>query len=104
MYLPTFLSYIVLSFMTRLSQCNDRPIIGILTQETYWSSLRKYVKNENCSYIASSYVKSVEASGGRVIPVFTNKTTTYYEWVTTTDTFELRLWDRQYILSNVIEK
>lgn len=77
MYLPIYLTYIILNFATRLTLCNHKPVIGILTQETYWSSLRQY--NENCTYIAASYVKSVEASGGRVIPVFTNKTTAYYE-------------------------
>lgn len=81
MRLPIIYLTFITSFMTKLTLCNESPIIGILTQETYWSSFRN-VLPINYSYIAASYVKAVESSGGRVIPVFTNRTTTYYEWVT----------------------
>ncbi|XP_060869859.1 gamma-glutamyl hydrolase B-like [Metopolophium dirhodum] len=76
MYLPVFLT-LILSFVTKVTICNERPVIGILTQEVYWSSF-KNVKPFIKSYIATSYVKSIEASGGRVVPVFTNRTTKYY--------------------------
>lgn len=68
----------ILSLTTKLTLCNEKPIIGILTQETYWSIFKNKLF-VNYSYIAASYVKAVESSGGRVIPVFTNKTTAYYE-------------------------
>lgn len=46
---------------------NDRPIIGVLAQE-----LRKPEPNRN-SYIAASYVKTLEAAGARVVPVMVNR-------------------------------
>ncbi|XP_026815982.1 gamma-glutamyl hydrolase B-like [Rhopalosiphum maidis] len=76
MYLPVFLT-LILGFVTKLTICNERPVIGILTQEVYWSSFNN-IKPSNNSYIAASYVKAIEASGGRVVPVFTNRTTEYY--------------------------
>lgn len=78
MYLFICLIYI-LSFWTKLILCNEKPVIGILTQETYWS-LYKDFKPLN-SLIAASYVKAIETSGGRVVPVFTNKTTAYYTYI-----------------------
>jgi len=69
--------------VVKLTICKERPVIGILTQEVNWSySLRKLAPLTH-SYIAASYVKSIEASGGRVVPVFTNRTTEYYMYVTT---------------------
>jgi len=72
---------LILSFVVKLIICNERPVIGILTQEVYWSGFKTLVPLNN-SYIAASYVKSIEASGGRVVPVFTNRTTKYYVYVT----------------------
>lgn len=48
---------------------NDRPILGILSQEqsTYLQS--KFPEENYTSYIASSYVKDVEKSGARVVPI-----------------------------------
>jgi len=80
MYLPVFLT-LILSFVVKLTICNEKPVIGILTQEVYWSSFKTSVPL-NTSYIAASYVKSIEASGGRVVPVFTNRTTAYYMYGT----------------------
>lgn len=82
----TFFIYLnlILIFVTKLTLCNERPVIGILTQEIYWSNFRNYTPS-NRTYIASSYVKAVESSGGRVIPVFTNRTTEYYTYVTQTN-------------------
>jgi len=81
MYSPAFL-ILILTLVTKLTTCNERPVIGILTQEVYWSSLKNITPFNN-SYIAASYVKAIEASGGRAIPVFTNRTTEYYVYVTT---------------------
>lgn len=63
----------ILSFIVTLIisvEClNDRPIIGILSQETF--SVNKYFPGENYeSYIAASYVKFIESAGARVIPVW----------------------------------
>lgn len=77
MYYPIFL-IIILSFVVELTICNENPVIGILTQSIITSSF-KYSKPLNSSYIAASYVKAIEASGGRVVPIFTNKTTEYYK-------------------------
>lgn len=49
-------------------ECNDRPVVGILAQESY--SVNKYFPNEKYhSYIAASYVKYMESAGARVIPI-----------------------------------
>lgn len=77
MYLSIFQAFI-LSFLTKIILCNENPVIGILTQDTSWTTYRNNVPI-NSSYIAASYVKSIESSGGRVIPVFTNRTTEYYK-------------------------
>ncbi|XP_050421186.1 gamma-glutamyl hydrolase B-like isoform X2 [Adelges cooleyi] len=78
-----FRAIVLLSALQLLSSQkngNDQPIVGILTQEIKWSVLSKSYPELPLSttYIASSYIKSVEASGGRVIPVFTNKSLMYY--------------------------
>ncbi|XP_076846462.1 gamma-glutamyl hydrolase [Brachyhypopomus gauderio] len=49
---------------------NDRPIIGILTQEVEDPEMKPYGK----TYIPSSYVKFIESGGGRVIPIRLNQT------------------------------
>jgi len=54
-----------------------RPIIGILAQEK--DSWVKDSPANTSSYIAASYVKSVEAAGARVVPVQINQDDEYYE-------------------------
>ncbi|XP_031439903.1 gamma-glutamyl hydrolase-like [Clupea harengus] len=49
------------------SKRNDRPIIGVLAQEL------KNPEPKRNSYIAASYVKTLEAAGARVIPVMVNR-------------------------------
>lgn len=75
-----FYLLLLLFFSTKLIFCTEDPVIGILAQETYWSDIRQ-TTSLNSTYIAASYVKAIEASGGRVIPVFTNRTTEYYAYV-----------------------
>lgn len=60
------LSCVVFSTLTRAT--NLRPIIGIVTE---WTGDEK-LKNQ--SYIAASYVKFIESSGGRVVPILNNST------------------------------
>lgn len=48
---------------------NDRPLIGVLSQEQSFYLHTKYPEENYTSYIASSYVKDIEASGARVVPI-----------------------------------
>ncbi|XP_066481048.1 gamma-glutamyl hydrolase [Tiliqua scincoides] len=54
---------------------NDKPIIGILAQETDFKSFQKY----GSSYIAASYAKFIESAGARVVPVRLNLTDEEYD-------------------------
>uniref|UniRef100_H3BHD7 folate gamma-glutamyl hydrolase n=2 Tax=Latimeria chalumnae TaxID=7897 RepID=H3BHD7_LATCH len=54
---------------------NERPIIGILTQETEDAVLKPFGK----TYVAASYVKYLESAGCRVMPVRLNLTFSEYE-------------------------
>src|SRR3989454_7027209 len=60
---------------------NNRPIIGILSQE-YHSSDGNHVKDGidgvTYSYIAASYVKYLESGGARVVPIHIDKPLSYY--------------------------
>lgn len=77
MNLPIYLTFILFS-VKKLTLCNENPVIGILAQETYWGVMKHYRFSSNSTYIAASYVKLIESSGGRVIPIFTNRTFAYY--------------------------
>ena len=52
------------------------PIIGIAMQELSPALQEAYPAY--CSYIAASYVKAVESSGARVVPIPINKNESYY--------------------------
>ncbi|CAH0729721.1 unnamed protein product, partial [Brenthis ino] len=58
---------------------NERPIVGILSQEQSFQLREKYVDENYTSYIAASYVKDVEASGARVVPILIGKDRSYYK-------------------------
>ncbi|XP_026316816.1 gamma-glutamyl hydrolase A-like isoform X2 [Hyposmocoma kahamanoa] len=60
-------------------QLNNRPIIGVLSQEQSLFLREKYPEENYTSYIATSYVKDVEASGARVVPILIGKDRDYYE-------------------------
>lgn len=60
------------------SALNDRPIIGVLAQEQHYKFWDKYPEDYT-SYIAASYVKALEASGARVVPIMIGKDRSYYE-------------------------
>ncbi|XP_046603493.1 chitobiosyldiphosphodolichol beta-mannosyltransferase-like [Neodiprion virginianus] len=62
----------------RTDYLNDRPIIGILTQEISYSLNLKY-PNQYESYIAASYVKFVEGAGALAVPIWIGKDESYYE-------------------------
>ncbi|CAK1550605.1 unnamed protein product [Leptosia nina] len=62
---------------TDATQYNDRPTIGVLSQETY--STQHLFPGENyTSFIAASYVKNIEASGARVVPILIGRNRSYY--------------------------
>ncbi|KAM6454593.1 gamma-glutamyl hydrolase [Liasis olivaceus] len=54
---------------------NERPIIGILAQETDFKSFQKF----GSSYIAASYVKFIESAGARVVPIRLNRSYEEYD-------------------------
>ncbi|KAL1132225.1 hypothetical protein AAG570_010182 [Ranatra chinensis] len=58
------------------NEATESPIIGILVQETSPYINGKF-PNHN-AYLAASYVKYVESSGARVVPIFINQTKSYY--------------------------
>lgn len=60
-------------FSAVVNAVTDRPIIGILAQDTHG----KFSKKGN-SYIAASYVKYVESAGARVAPILINQPHDYY--------------------------
>ncbi|XP_062986836.1 gamma-glutamyl hydrolase [Elgaria multicarinata webbii] len=63
------------AFVLRAQSINDRPIIGILAQETDFKSFQKF----GSSYIGASYVKFLESAGARVVPVRLNRSDEEYD-------------------------
>ncbi|XP_071830449.1 gamma-glutamyl hydrolase-like [Apostichopus japonicus] len=53
---------------------NNRPIIGVMTQES-----PSDVSQFGSTYLPATYVKFVEASGARVVPILVNQSDIYYE-------------------------
>ncbi|GFU39023.1 gamma-glutamyl hydrolase [Nephila pilipes] len=53
---------------------NDRPIIGVVTEE-----INSTIVHEAKSYIVASYVKFLESAGARVVPIWIRKPKSYYE-------------------------
>ncbi|XP_045495982.1 gamma-glutamyl hydrolase A-like [Colias croceus] len=58
---------------------NNRPIIGVLSQEQSRHLHSKFPDENYTSYIGASYVKDVEAAGARVVPILIGKKRAYYE-------------------------
>lgn len=56
---------------------NNRPIIGILTQEVVDQEMKPFGK----TYISSSYVKYIESAGSRVMPIRLTHSTSEYEHI-----------------------
>eukprot|EP00118_Oscarella_pearsei_P025896 m.308990 g.308990 ORF g.308990 m.308990 type:complete len:312 (+) comp45233_c0_seq1:73-1008(+) len=56
----------VLSLISLAATVNERPIIGILTEGT--------TSQHGTLYLAASYVKYIESSGARVVPILVNWT------------------------------
>lgn len=60
------------------STCHDRPVIGVLAQESPKTFESMYSTKFHSAIIAS-YVKWIEASGGLVIPLWIGKDKSYYQ-------------------------
>lgn len=67
---------IINNIVNARSALNNRPIIGILSQET--NNYGDLIKGSR-SYIAASYVKFIEGAGARVVPIPINKSRSYYK-------------------------
>ena len=64
--------------MKEIQELNERPIIGILSQELS-DTLEEWYGDNYTSYIGAAYIKYVEAAGARVVPVLINQPDEYYE-------------------------
>lgn len=56
---------------------NERPIIGVIAQET--TEAMESTFPAYGSFIVASYVKAIESSGARVVPILIGQTDEYYE-------------------------
>jgi len=72
-------SLVLLAAVSAVSAGTERPIIGILTQESgdYINSI--FPQLNFTAYAASSYVKFIESGGARVAPVLIGQPQAYYE-------------------------
>lgn len=59
------------------TRASDRPIIGVLTQETSRVFELMYQDRYDC-FIPASYVKWLESGGARVVPIFIGNEANYY--------------------------
>lgn len=75
---PIFLFPLLVAVSTLSVLCTDSPVIGILAQEYVRSPVFHLMFPNHTSYIAASYVKMVESSGARVVPIMIGKDREYY--------------------------
>uniref|UniRef100_A0A1B6HVS5 folate gamma-glutamyl hydrolase n=3 Tax=Homalodisca liturata TaxID=320908 RepID=A0A1B6HVS5_9HEMI len=61
------------------SKGTDRPIVGVLSQELGEEAKSKYPGKT--SFIPASYVKALEASGARVVPILIQQSEDYYKHI-----------------------
>lgn len=59
--------YIIILLLTSHIYASETPIIGVLSQENY---LVKNAYPDADSFIVASYIKILEASGARAIPIW----------------------------------
>ncbi|CAM9775612.1 unnamed protein product [Lampetra planeri] len=62
--------------LKRVFAPNERPVVGVLAQQTHGNLAR-----HGSTYIAASYIKYLEAAGARVAPIRVNLTNAEYEKV-----------------------
>lgn len=75
---PIFLFLLLVAVSTLSVLCTDSPVIGILAQEYVRFPVFHLMFPNHTSYIAASYVKMVESSGARVVPIMIGKDREYY--------------------------
>lgn len=77
-FIKSVICVLLLQILTDVTayKLNERPIVGILAQEISDELLPNFPAYSN--FIAASYVKAVESSGARVVPIVVNKTESYY--------------------------
>ncbi|XP_077263474.1 gamma-glutamyl hydrolase A-like [Temnothorax americanus] len=75
---PILLTAFVFTVARTERESNNRPIVGILTQEIDYKLNEKF-PNQYHSYIAASYVKFVEGAGARPVPIWIGRNDSYYE-------------------------
>ncbi|XP_037073332.1 gamma-glutamyl hydrolase-like [Pollicipes pollicipes] len=73
------LCVVALAAALRPAATHDRPVIGVLAQETTPDLDALFPEYNYSSYITASYVKFVEAAGARAAPVFIRQPAAYYE-------------------------
>ena len=76
--IPVIVLLLTFGFLIGTSESHNRPIIGIVAQETSNYMKVKYNGTYD-SYIAASYVKFVEGAGGRVVPIWIGQSNAYYK-------------------------
>lgn len=63
---------------THLTSYTEAPVVGILVQD-YLGDFKSYRFKK--TFIAATYVKFIESSGARVIPIFTEQGQEYYDQI-----------------------
>ncbi|CAK1556228.1 unnamed protein product [Leptosia nina] len=71
-------SAVITDGFRRQREINERPIIGVLSQEQSRYLHSKFPEENYTSYIATSYVDDIEKSGARVVPILIGKERSYY--------------------------
>ncbi|GFY42240.1 gamma-glutamyl hydrolase [Trichonephila inaurata madagascariensis] len=76
MYLRASLFFTFFLFLgvNGFNALNDRPIIGVVTEE-----INSTIVPEAKSYLLASYVKFLELAGARVVPIWIHEPRSYYE-------------------------
>ena len=69
---------LLLSIAVATVSAHDRPIIGVMAQETTPDIDALYPELNYTSYIQASYVQFVESAGARAAPVFIHRSAEYY--------------------------
>ena len=72
------LSLLLISLTAAAVSAHDRPIVGILAQETTPDIDALYPELNYTSYVQASYVQFVESAGARAAPVFIHRPEKYY--------------------------
>ncbi len=64
-------------FFNDAENLNSYPVVGVVVQEVSENTKKFYPKYS--TYLAASYVKALENSGARVLPILMSKPDIYYK-------------------------